>query len=83
MDKYVEEDKQDLTKVEQEPKTRIERIRSMSVEEMADKIMENDYAIVAFDFCQRFDECREDIPEEECRKCLIQWLNSSEQSKKR
>ena len=54
-----------LDKVKQEPKTRIERIRSMSAEEMADKIMENDNTAVAFDFCQRFEECQEDISEEE------------------
>ena len=74
--------KQDLDNVKQEPKTRIECIRSMSVEEMADAIMKNDIIAMEIDFCQRFDECFDNVPEEECRKCLIKWLNSPEQKAK-
>ena len=74
--------KQGLDKVRQEPKTRIEHIRSMSVEELADAILERSEISTAIDFCQNFcGEC-ENIPESECRKCLIQWLNSPVEQKK-
>ncbi len=53
-----------------EPKTRLESIQSMSAEEMADKILESELS-TAIDFCQNFEKCREDVPEGECRKCLI------------
>lgn len=76
MDKIL--DNQDLNKVSQEPKTRIEHIRSMSVEELADAILTHDELSTALNFCQNFSECCETILEEECRKCLIKWLNSSE-----
>lgn len=66
--------------------TRIERIRSMSVEEMADKILASEISTI-LDFCQNFSECEnilangEEISEEMCKKCLIQWLNYVEQKK--
>lgn len=60
--------------------TRIERIRSMSVEEMADRIMESGIDTM-IDFCQNFcGECK-NISESECRKCLIKYLNSPERKK--
>lgn len=60
----------------QEPKTRIEHIRSMSVEEMADVILESDEISTVINFCQNLcGEC-ENIPESECRECLIKYLNS-------
>lgn len=47
--------------------TRIECIRSMSVEEMADKILALEIS-TTLDFCQNFcGEC-ENIPESECKK---------------
>ena len=58
------------------PKTRIERIQSMRAEELADVILERSEISTAIDYCQSFEHCKEDIPESECRKCLIQWLNS-------
>ena len=68
--------KQGLYKLSQEPKTRIEHIRSMSVGELADAILERSEISTAIDYCQNFEECHEDVPEDECRKCLIQYLNS-------
>ena len=68
--------------------TRIECIRSMSVEELADAIMENDELAVSLDFCQSFKECKEIIgvgdmiSDEKCKKCLIKWLNSPVEQKK-
>lgn len=53
----------------------------MSVEEMADKIMESGIDTV-IDFCQDFSGECEHIPESECRKCLIRWLNSSKEQQK-
>lgn len=53
---------------------RIDRIRMMSVSEMADAIME------AVGYCPVTQECdggREDsgqAPQAMCRKCLIKWL---------
>lgn len=66
-----------LQKSDRMSQTRIERIHSMNAEELADVILESEISTV-IDFCQNFEQCREDIPESECRKCLIQWLNSSE-----
>ena len=79
--RLAEEYNQDITKVNQEPKTRIERIRSMSVEELADAILEKSVISTEIDFCQYFEQCLEDIQESECKKCLIKWLNSPEQPK--
>ena len=81
VNQLAEEYNQDLTKVKQEPKTRIERIRSMSVEELADAILEKSEISIAIDFCQGFEKCWEDIQESECKKCLIKYLNSPEQQK--
>ena len=80
MDKIL--DNQDLDKVKQEPKTRIEHIRSMSVEELADAIMERSEISTAIDFCQNFCGEYENIPESECKKCLIKYLNSPVEQKK-
>ena len=63
-------------------KTRMECLQSMSAEELADKIFETEIS-TAINFCQNFERCREDIPEGECRKCLIQWLNSPEELSKK
>ena len=79
--RLAEEYNQDLNKNNQEPKTRIERIRSMSVEELADAILEKSEMSIAIDFCQGFEKCWEDIQESECKKCLIKYLNSPEQQK--
>ena len=81
VNRYVEEYNLDLDKVKQEPKTRIERIRSMSAEELADAILEKSEISTAIDFCQCFEQCYEDIQESECKKCLIKYLNSPEQQK--
>lgn len=67
-------------------RTRIEYIHSMSVEEMADKILASAIS-TTIDFCQKFSECQdlnekgEEIPDEMCKKCLVKWLNSVEQQK--
>ena len=78
MRKVVENINQLVEEYNHKPQTRIDRIRSMSAEELADAIMKNDTIAVEIDFCQRFEDCQENIPESECRKCLIQWLNSKE-----
>lgn len=80
MDKIL--DNQDLNKVSQEPKKRIERIRTMSVEEVADAILERSEISTAIDFCQNFEQCYENVPEEKCRECLIKYLNSLVEQKK-
>ena len=61
-------------------RTRIECIRSMSVEEMADMLMESGIDTM-IDFCHDFSGECENIPENGCRKCLIKFLNSPEQQK--
>ena len=62
-------------------RTRIECIRSMSLEEIADKIMENENLYAALNFCRNYAKCWEEVDEDECRKCLIKWLNSTEPKK--
>lgn len=42
-------------------RTRIERIRSMSVEEIADKIMENENLYAALNFCRNYAKCWEEV----------------------
>lgn len=81
INQLAEEYNLDLDKVKQEPKTRIERIRSMSVEELADAILEKSEISIAIDFCQCFEQCLEDVQESECKKCLIKYLNSPEPQK--
>lgn len=58
---------------------RIDRIRALTVSEMAELILESDYiADDNLDFCPN--KCKEkldaDIPieEEDCKQCLIRWL---------
>ena len=64
----------ELQEESKKPQTRIEYIRSMSVEELADVILKSEIS-TAIDFCQNFcGEC-ENIPESECRKCLIKYLS--------
>lgn len=62
--------------------TRISRIRSMSVEELADAILERSEISTAIDFCQNFEQCYKNVPEEKCRECLIKYLNSPVEQKK-
>lgn len=71
-----------LDKLSKEPKTKIENIRSMSVEELADEILKRGEISTVIDFCQNFGDCCETISEEECRKCLINWLNAPVEQKK-
>lgn len=67
-------------------RTRIEYIRSMSDEELADKIFTSEVSAM-LDFCQEFSKCEElnekgeEITDEMCKKCLVKWLNSVEQQK--
>lgn len=69
------------TDINKKPQTRIEYIRSMSVEELADVILKSEIS-TTIDFCQNFcGEC-ENIPESECRKCLIKYLSSPVEQKK-
>lgn len=58
---------------------RIEKIKSMTVEELADAIMEQNID-ENINFCKSKEECWEEfeIPKEECRKCLIEWLEGEE-----
>ena len=59
------------------PMTRIEKIRSMSVEELAKVIFHSNEPEM---FCKGSDECcrrvdaGEDIPQEECLACAAKWL---------
>lgn len=66
----------------EEPKTRIEHLRSMTAEELADVILKRSEISTAIDFCQNFEQCYESISESECRKCLIKYLNSPVEQKK-
>lgn len=63
--------------VKTEPKTNADRIRAMSDEELATLLMtEHDYAL-CIPFCTNKPECDldlEDIPEERCMGCMIEWL---------
>lgn len=58
---------------------RIERLRNMSVTELADAILKSGFD-EKIDFCDSNHSCGEleDIPEEMCRKCLIEWLMKEE-----
>lgn len=62
-------------------RTRIECMRSMSVDELADKVLTSEVGSM-IDFCQNFSKCEnimernEEIPDEMCKKCLVKWLNS-------
>ena len=68
-------------RTEENPQTRMEHIKSMSVEELADKMIETGMDTM-IDFCQNFcGEC-ENIPDSECRKCLIKYLNAPVEQKK-
>lgn len=68
--------------------TRISRIRSMSVEELADAILKRSEISTTINFCQIFSECEkimdkgEEILNEMCKKCLIKYLNSPVEQKK-
>lgn len=83
INQLAEEYNQNLTEDNPKPQTRIEKIHSMSVEEIADRILASEISAL-LDFCQEFSECQnlnekgEEIPDEMCKKCLIQWLNSPE-----
>ncbi len=58
---------------------RIDQIRAMPVYEMADALMAAG-ADQNFDYCPSTEECtdlldkNEEVPQEMCRKCLIEWL---------
>lgn len=72
-------------KPEQKEKTRIERLRSMSAEELADIIINSEISTY-IDFCKSNKECDEMldsgvIEDDKCKKCLIKWLNSTEPQK--
>ena len=72
----------ELQEESKKPQTRIEYIRHMSVEELADEILKRGEISTVIDFCQNFGDCCETISEEECRKCLINWLNAPVEQKK-
>ena len=58
--------------------TNAERIRNMTNEELADMIMHIDGQDMCdvFKFCKNLPECDPDgeIPDENCKRCLIEWL---------
>lgn len=73
-------------KPEQKTRTRIERLRSMSAEELADIIINSEIS-TCINFCQSDKECDEMlecrvIEDDKCKKCLIKWLNDTEEQKK-
>ncbi len=62
---------------------RIEQIRSMELEEMADFLIRvSDFEPRGIDFCRNKPECRRalevpveaDMPELPCRECMAAWL---------
>ncbi len=61
--------------------TRYDKIKSMSVEEMAQIIMDKD---ITDDFCKGSGGCdwsttlTKEIDEKECLRCCIDWLNAEE-----
>lgn len=65
-------------------KTNADRIRSMSDEELAEKMfeLENKELCKVIPFCKSTDECTdimdsgELIPDELCKQCLVKWLQS-------
>lgn len=66
---------------------RIDRIRAMSVYEMADALMATD-VIDNINACPSRSECNqaldknEKVLEEKCRKCLIEWLKEDPHEQK-
>ena len=62
---------------------RIDRIRSMSVHELADMLIENGIDI-HISFCPSAEECGDyeekhgELPPGGCRECLIKWLMEEE-----
>ncbi|WP_283685196.1 hypothetical protein [Parablautia sp. Marseille-Q6255] len=58
--------------------SRIDRIRTMSVSEMADVILDNEYIEDAdMGFCKstcNLDDYADGATKEACRKCVIRWL---------
>lgn len=69
--------------------TNADKIRSMSVEELADAmIMLNVGSSEKIPFCISHQKCTdmldagEAIPDEMCRQCLIDWLQKEEKEKK-
>lgn len=63
-------------------KTNADRIRAMTVEELANKIYWYHSGSVGIPFCQNRPECNEalerdgDIPDENCIACMVCWLQS-------
>ena len=54
-----------------------DRIRAMSDKELA-KFLEDDESGIEIPYCQSKEECLRDlpdIPDGECSKCLLEWLN--------
>ena len=73
----------------EEPKnkarTRFERFRDMSIEELADMIFNSEWSD-SIDFCGNSKECAEKLDDEKIeddmyKKCLIKWLNTTEKQK--
>ena len=64
------------------PKTNFERIKAMSVDEMAEAIYRNDDLDVVIPFCKCKGECDDrldnnsPIPKEMCVNCVKSWLES-------
>lgn len=64
------------------PKTNFDRIKNMSVEEIAEAIHRNDDLDVAVPYCKCFPECDammdvgEAIPKSLCVNCIKRWLES-------
>lgn len=66
---------------QEKPKTRADRIRAMSDEELAKCLLTVDDA---GKYCKNLQECEElldtpeGIPEEKCLGCLVEWLREPE-----
>ena len=56
-----------------------DRIRAMSDEELAERLMEATERPLDIPFCQRKRECRCNlggITDDECMRCLVEWLKA-------
>lgn len=63
-----------------DPQTNADRIRMMSDEELAQKLLQFNTLEESVPFCRNLAECDElldtedGIPEEKCKQCLLNWL---------
>lgn len=60
--------------------TRADKLRSMTDEQLVELIFDSG-ADNQIDFCPNRPECLDgDVSDEECKRCLLEWLGSEEES---